>query len=313
MAMIINGQNVDTALVDQEFSNVKSYFESMSNVQCCERDDEFRGYARDNVVARVLLTQEAQKAIEPSSDAEIDAELARMKEEQGGEVQFYATMGIGPDDEAMLRPDIDVNLRIQKLMAKAAEPLPEPSDEQLRAFYEEHLEQFMSEEQVHALHMLKNPRRGEERAGAYDELRQARKEALAGADFAELAKRYSQKYIEWEKADAETRERMGDPIDLGHFARGQMMEEFEAVAFSLEDGEVGPVFLTHFGYHLVKVLERKPAVPKPFDEVRDDVATLHLETHRQQAVQRFVEKLKESAKIEYTEGEDQPQGAGHSH
>lgn len=313
MALIINGQTVDSEVIDQEFSNVKGYFESLSNVQCCERDDEFRGYAQDNVVARVLLTQEASNAIAPSDDSEIDREIDRLKEEAGGEAPFIAMMGLGPEGEQAIRPDIDINLRIQKLIEQAASPLPEPDDDELRAFYDRHAEHFMTAEQVRAVHMLKNPRRGEDRPAAYDELRQARREAMAGGDFVELAKRHSAKYAEWEQADEETRKQIGDPIDLGFFSRGQMMEEFEAVAFSLEENEVGPVFLTHFGFHLVKVVERKPSVPKPFEEVRDEVLKLYLEDHRQQAVRDLVEKLKAKATIEYTDGEDQPQPSPHAH
>ncbi|MBT3615260.1 MAG: hypothetical protein HN524_04670, partial [Verrucomicrobia bacterium] len=61
MPLVINGQTIDDAVIDQEFSAIKAHYESLGSMSCCERDGEFRGYARDNITFRVLLTQEAQR------------------------------------------------------------------------------------------------------------------------------------------------------------------------------------------------------------------------------------------------------------
>ena len=54
--------------------------------------------------------------------------------------------------------------------------------------------------------------------------------------------------------------------------KNELAPEFEAVAFSLEVGEISPVFVSPYGFHLVKLTERKPSVPRPFDEAREEVA-----------------------------------------
>ena len=59
MPLIINGESVPDGLVEQEFEGIKAHYERMGAMSCCERDPEFRGYARENVVARVLINQEA--------------------------------------------------------------------------------------------------------------------------------------------------------------------------------------------------------------------------------------------------------------
>ena len=57
MPLIINGETIEPGLIDSEFSQIKAFFEQQANVSCCERDDEFLGYAKENVIKRVLLAQ----------------------------------------------------------------------------------------------------------------------------------------------------------------------------------------------------------------------------------------------------------------
>ena len=55
----VNGQLIEPGWIDQEFQSIKAEYERLGNVSCCERDDEFRGYARENIIAQVLISQEA--------------------------------------------------------------------------------------------------------------------------------------------------------------------------------------------------------------------------------------------------------------
>src|SRR5688572_31891293 len=114
MPILINGQRVDDALVDAEFSNIKAYHESLGNVSCCERDPEFRGYARQNIVARVLLAQEAQRALPPTPAEEVEAALDKLKEENGGEQRFLAALGATPDQLDLVRRDLEADLRVRR-------------------------------------------------------------------------------------------------------------------------------------------------------------------------------------------------------
>src|SRR5436190_11810295 len=103
MPIVINGQRVEDDVLNAEFSSIKSYFESLGNVSCCERDPEFRGYARQNIIARVLLSQEAQRALPPTSANEVEAALDKLKEENGGEQRFLAMLGAAPDQLDLVR------------------------------------------------------------------------------------------------------------------------------------------------------------------------------------------------------------------
>lgn len=288
MPLVINGQRIDDALVNGEFANIKSYFESLGNVSCCERDPEFRGYARQNIVARVLLNQEAQRALPPTPAEEVEAALDKLKEENGGEQRFLAALGAGPEQLDLVRRDLEADLRVRRLVEGLSAGEPDPAEDDLRRYYESHLDYFKTAEEVRASHILKSAR-GEKRHEAYDELRQLRRQLRGGANFEELARSHSDK---------------GDEhIDLGFFKRGELAEEFEIVAFSLDVGEISPVFATPFGYHLIAVTERKPAAPKPFEDVRNQVRELLLAERRQEKTRQLVERLQATATIEEVEEE----------
>ena len=288
MPLMINGQQIDDAVLNGEFASIKSYFESLGNVSCCERDPEFRGYARQNIIARVLLSQEAQRALPPVPEGEVEAALDKLKEENGGEQRFLAMLGAAPEQLDLVRRDLEADLRVRRLVERLSDGDADPTDADLRRFYDEHLDYFKTAEEVRASHILKSAR-GEKRHEAYDELRNLRKRLQAGENFEDLARKHSDKGEEH--------------IDLGFFKRGELAEEFEIVAFSLDVGEISPVFATPFGYHLITVTERKPATPKPFEEVREQVRELVVAERRQEKTRKLVEELQARATIEDVEEE----------
>jgi len=292
MALIINGEEIDDEIVEQEFSQIKSHYEQMLQVSCCERDPEFRGYAKDNIAARVLLSQEAEKRIDEASDEEINQAKAALFEEHGGEDEFYMNMGLPMRDEALLVENIRQSLRVDSLLAEVSLPLPEPSEEEQKAFYEDNIDEFLTTEEVRASHITKNLRSASNREEVFKELRAVRKRLREGGEeFDEVAKTEN---------DDEQQE-----VDLGFFRRGEFMEEFEAIAFSMDLGEVSPVFTTHLGLHLCKVTEQKAAEPVPFTEVKDDVLKLIHAEHREEKIEAFVEELKKAAAIEDTDPDDE--------
>lgn len=302
MTLIINGETIDPGLVEQEFSGIKASYEQISPYNCCcDRDEEFRGYARQNIIARVLLTQEALRRFDEPAEAELDEALAKLKAQHGGEAQFYAAIGATPDNDAQIRGELSVNVRVQKLIDEACAADGEITDDELRRYYEDHLDRYMTAERVRASHILKTPPRGEDREPIYQQMRQLREQLLAGADFRTTAQEHSDKVKELDEMTPEQRQTVGDAIDLGFFRRGELMDEFETVAFSLRVGEISPVFATAFGYHLAVVTEREASRPMKLDEVRDTVMQQCTHERREQRVQQLVDELKAKATIEMSE------------
>jgi peptidyl-prolyl cis-trans isomerase D len=84
-------------------------------------------------------------------------------------------------------------------------------------------------------------------------------EAKAGGDFAALASQYS---------EGPSRDRGGD---LGYFERGTMVQPFDSVAFSLELGEISGIVETQFGYHIIKLEDKKEGVQQTYEAVKDSL------------------------------------------
>ena len=284
MPLIVNGRPIDDAVLDAEFAQIKSYHERLHNVSCCERDPEFRQTARDNVVGRGLLADEALRTVPAPAEAEIDAALERLKTDHGGEVQFYANMGIAPEQVGLVRQDIDVSLRVNTLMDRLVADDPDPTDEQLRAFYDQNLAAYTNPEERRAAHISRGVSRMASREGLLDEFREIRRRLKAGEDFDTLAREHS--------------DRGSDLVDLGFFRRGDLPEEVEIVAFSMEAGEISPAFSSSVGMHIVKLTEIRPAAPRPFDDAREDVRRMFLDQRKRDRAAELVKKLQTTATIE---------------
>jgi parvulin-like peptidyl-prolyl isomerase len=289
MPLIINGEEIDEDIVEAEFRQIKGHYERTLQVACCERDPEFRGYAKDNIISRTLLNQEAQKRIPVVSEDDITARLQKLIQDAGGETQFYTNIGLVAKDEAAIRPNIANGVRLDKMLADIYQPEPDYTDTELRAWYEDHLELFMTEEQIRAAHITKNLQGVQSREEVFKHLRKVRAELLAGAEFMNVAER--------ERSEEQ------QLIDLGWFKRGEFMEEFEVIAFSMTEGEISPVFTTQLGLHLCTVLGRKTPEPKPFEEAKTDVQRRKLDEYRDAKFNEFLEQLKAEADLINTEPE----------
>lgn len=283
MPLIINGESVPDGLVEQEFEGIKAHYERMGAMSCCERDPEFRGYARENVVARVLINQEAGRRFPVVSEADISEALDGLIAAQGGRAAFFDHAGLTEADEPMVREEVASGWRVDKLMSETWGVFA-PDETVEREYYSAHPDDYLTPEQVKADHLFKQVEKVEDRIRIYDLLRSLRREARAGADFAVLAAQHT--------------DRQDKCVDLGYFGRGEFMEEFDTIVFSMEAGEISPVFASHWGFHLVKVTDRRPPAVKPFEEVREQVRAQSEAEHRSRTTRELVDTLKAAAVIE---------------
>lgn len=297
MALIINGEHIDDEIIEAEFRQIKGHAERTLQVACCERDPEFRAQAKENVTARALLNQEARKRFPSVEEAAVTARLNRLIEEAGGETQFYLGIGLPAKDETLVRENVSNGVRLDRMLQAVYEPEPKPNEAELRAYYEANIQHFLSEEEIRASHITKGLQGAASRAAVFETMRALRKQLLAGADFDRLA--------EENRSDAQQQ------IDLGWFKRGEFMEEFETIAFSMEEGEISPVFTTQLGFHLAKVTGRRPPAPRPFEEVKAAVEKRIIEEHRDRKFHEFLDELKGAATVEDTDPQEAACGCEH--
>jgi peptidyl-prolyl cis-trans isomerase C len=147
------------------------------------------------------------------------------------------------------------------------------TDEAMKKVYEDASKQIAGEQEVHARHIL---------VETEDEAKAIEEELKKGADFAELAKKKSKD------------PGASDGGDLGFFTKDQMVPEFSAVAFALEPGKISDPVKSQFGWHIIKVEEKRNRKAPDFDQVKAQIETYV--TRKAQA--DYVAKLREAAKIE---------------
>ena len=287
MAFIVNGETVGDDLLEEEFDAIKEHYVNLGEVVCCDRDDEFRGYARENVLNRTLLMQESKARFGEPTDAEIDEMVGRLKAEHGGDEQFYQNTGYRASDDGRIRRRVAMSIAVDKVLEIEVGETPDPTEDDLKAFYQENLKDYLTEEEVRVSQIFKEPKSHPDAKRCYRELREARDRLLAGADFLEVAREVSDKSEE--------------EVDLGFFKMGETMPEIEAITFSMNTGEISPIVATHFGFHLFKVTDRKAPEPLPFDDLRDQIRQQYLTRHRESAINGLIDRLLSKSAVEELE------------
>lgn len=288
MAYIINGEQIDDETIEREFESIKEHYQSLGEVVCCDRDDEFWQYARENVINRTLLEQESVARFGEVDDEAVEARFAELKAEHGGEKEFYENTGFNPGDESMIREKLKSSMTVDRLLDAELGDSGEPTDEELEAFYRENIDRYMSQEEVRVSQIFIEPSSHEAAREAFLALRSLRQELIDGKDFDEAAR---------EHGSDEERD-----IDLGFMKQGETMPEVESITFSMNIGEISPVVATHYGFHLFKVTDRKDPQPTPRKEIEDLKERLALETRTRQT-QELIEALKEKGTVEEIAGE----------
>ncbi len=155
----------------------------------------------------------------------------------------------------------------------ASEGKAATTDDAMKKVYEDASKQITGEQEVHARHIL---------VETEDEAKAVEEELKKGADFAELAKKKSKD------------PGASDGGDLGFFTKDQMVPEFSAVAFALEPGKISDPVKSQFGWHIIKVEEKRNRKAPDFDQVKGQIETYV--TRKAQA--DYVGKLREAAKVE---------------
>jgi peptidyl-prolyl cis-trans isomerase C len=239
----------------------------------------------DRLVVFHLLLQESETRQLVVDDADVDAEIARIREGFPSAEAFEAQLGEWGTTLEELRTERRRDLLIAKLIDADVTPRIAVGDEAVRAFYDRHPDQFAETEAVRASHILietESDAAPAERDDARARAEAIRSEAAAaGADFAALAREHSD--------DPGSAANGGD---LGLVVEGQTVSAFEAALFALEPGELSDVVETPFGFHVIQMVERRDDRVVPFEEARGPIGDLLLQQEQQARAAAFMEELK---------------------
>jgi len=179
---------------------------------------------------------------------------------------------------------LEQQIKVRRLLQQLYSELPEPLEDDLQQFYQHNKSWFTSPERIRVSHIVRHINWQTDDAQAYNIIKQAQRELTNGALFETVVAKYS-----------DCPENNGD---LGLISRGKMVEEFDDVVFHLAVNELSDIFKTRFGYHIAKLYTRIPAATEPLDHVRQQVAEQVKNQMQIEAVENFLDQLKEKATIE---------------
>ncbi|MGB6349636.1 MAG: peptidylprolyl isomerase [Pseudolabrys sp.] len=168
------------------------------------------------------------------------------------------------------------------------------SDEAMHKVYDEAVKQIGEEKEVHARHILFRTPAGDEKASkeAEDKLKAVIVRLKKGEDFAKVASEVTE--------DPSGKANGGD---LGYFSKDQMVPEFSEVAFKLDKGQISDPVKTQFGWHVIKIEDKRVKEPPKFEDVKPQIENFVV----RKAQADLVTKLRADAKIERTDKPAKPE------
>jgi peptidyl-prolyl cis-trans isomerase C len=260
---------------------------------------ELEALILDRLVVTQLLMNQATTEERERGRALADKFVAETIEEAGGEAAFERQLLAMSFTREEFERQIRERAICEEVVERELRSRVKITEDQVRAYYDEHADQLQRPEMVRASHILlatRDPLTGQElgepereakRRRALDLLERARK----GEDFGALAREHSE--------DPGSREQGGEYI----FARGQMVPEFETAAFSLRVDQISDLVTTQFGYHIIKLHQRIPAEQIEFARVEEDIReSLERREVQENLLPAYFDRLRKEAKLEYLNG-----------
>lgn len=254
--------------------------------------EELKNQAVQFLVQREEFSQQAKEMGLTITDAEVSDRLAQLKELYfgGNDEQYQQAL----KDQGLTDEQVQADVRAQLVSEKLYEAVTKDvkvTDADVQTYYDGHQDQFKQPASRDVRHiLLKKEAKANE---LYDQLK-------AGADFAELARKFSQ--------DPGSKSQGGKLT----IRKGETVPEFEKVAFELETGGLGAPVKSQFGWHIIEALsDVKAESVAPLDEVRETIREQLLQERRNEVMSKWVDDLGQqyAAEISYAIGYAPPAGA----
>ena len=278
---------------EQLESEVKKKMSIIKKQVPADRQQQIKENVRKQVIndytVRTLLANEVNRLNLSVSDNEVTEAVDRLKSSLPKGMTIDDLMKKNKITKEKMQEEIRFGIKINKLVLSQMSGKTKPTEKEINKFYQKNKEKFKMPESVHVRHILVAKAAGDDDKVKTEKKTKAedlRKQLVAGADFAAIAKKNS---------DCPSKQSGGD---LGVFTRGEMVKQFEDAAFSQEVNAIGPVVETEFGYHIIQVLERHGPKTLTLDEKMKGNISAYVEQQKQQeAFDAMLKKLRSKANI----------------
>ncbi len=230
----------------------------------------------NQLIEKKLLMTEAKKLGISVSESEINEQINKIMGEYPDTATFNSRMKEENIDIASWKKEIEYQIMLDKLVKTVAGSNITVTPEEIRKYYDDHLDQYNSPTRVRVLQIMLETR--EQAQTILDELKK-------GTDFSELAKTYS---------ISPDSEKGGD---LGYFSEDEMPPAF-AVAFKMKPGEVSGVVESEYGFHIFKLIDRREAKMLSLEEARPEIEEKLKRAKSEEKYGVWFEQIRKNKKIE---------------
>ena len=286
---VVNGTVITKAELEQELQVVLKRFGRVGTMIKGPQLAQLKPKVLESLIGRELLFQEAQGAGIRIKEETVSEQLEKLKKRFSSEAAFKEAIAKMHLSEKDIRAQVIRGMTIQKMVDDRFVKNVSVTEKEAKDYYDANPKMFQRPEEVRASHILiKIDKDADEKTKlkARKELEGIEARLLKGEDFAKLAKEFSQ---------GPSSAKGGD---LGFFRRGQMVPPFEKAAFALKPGEVSDIVVTRFGYHLIKVTDRKPGKTFSYPEVKEKLTKFLKEQKVSKTIDAHIGELKKKAKVE---------------
>jgi peptidyl-prolyl cis-trans isomerase C len=283
----VNGEAIER----WEFDNAVKRIEARAGgpVPADKRDEVLRGVL-DQLIAYHLLAQESRARRMIVADADVEAQIGQIRGSFPTDQAFQQGMAAQGLTIDQVRQQTRNGMLVQKVIEAEVASKVVVQDAEVSAFYQQNLERFKQGDTVHASHILigvPQDAAPQQEAQAKAKAEAVLKQVRGGGDFAAIA-----------RAESQDPGSAANGGDLGFFPKGQMTPAFETAAFATKPGAVSAVVETPFGFHIIKVHERRGPRTAPLAEVGGQIKNFLEQGQREQKLEQFVEQVKTKSKIE---------------
>jgi peptidyl-prolyl cis-trans isomerase C len=306
VAVTVNGVDINESQIEAQ---LKPQLQKMAAQLPPTFIEQYKKQLRQQVLEKLIIEQLLDEKVKAANITVTEEDVMDKIKEMASQQQPPLSMedlkalieASGKNfDEWKKQMQFSKGLAYQKLMEIQWAGKIKVTEEDAKNYYSENKSKFEMPEQVRASHILitsdtKDPNidPNQAKAAAKAKAEDLLKQIKAGADFAELAKAYS---------DCPSSKKGGD---LDFFNKGQMVPAFEEAAFALKPGQVSDVVETQFGYHIIKLTDHKDPNLTPFEQAKEDIIRILTLTKQSEFAEEYVASLKANAKIVYPPGKEQ--------
>ncbi|HEY3375426.1 MAG TPA: peptidylprolyl isomerase [Candidatus Aquicultor sp.] len=279
VAATVNGKDIKIAEVDNRLAQMTGQpVSALTGQQGDQLKAQYRDKVLDQMIDMEVLLSEADKRGLQATSKDIDKKVKEILKTYNFKDQKALEDALKQQNLtfAQFKEQLTQSIRVEKLGDSLTKSL-KVSDKEITTYYNKNKTKFAVKDQIHVAHILVQKE---------DQAAKVLKEIQAGGDFAKLAKQYS--------IDPGSKDNGGD---LPLTDKEKFVAEFSKAAWALKPGQISGLVKTSYGYHIIKMIEKKDAYQKTLDQAKKEIKNTLLAQKKQEIFAKWLADAKKKASI----------------